>query len=254
MSKPLVLVTGSSGRIGRAVVSELSRRGHPVRGFDRVATPGLSDARVGDITDRVAVDSAMEGVGCLIHLAATPDDADFLTELLPNNLTALYHVMESARLAGVRRIVLASSGQVNWWQQHEGPHPVRVGHPISPRSWYAATKMFLESIGYSFTVAHGISVIVARLGWCPRTPAQADEIEGADWARDVYFSPGDAGRFFACCVEASPTLRHALVNASSRPFHTCRIDLTEARELLGFEPQETWPDGIDIVRGTAPAA
>ena len=158
--------------------------------------------------------------------------------------------MESARLAGVRRIVLASSGQVNWWQQHSGPHPVRVDQPISPRSWYAATKMFMESIGYSFTVAHSMSCIVARLGWCPRTPEQADEIAGADWAKDVYFSPGDAGRFFACCVEAPETVRYALVNASSRPYRTARLELKEAKELLGFEPQETWPEGIDIVRGT----
>jgi len=251
MHSPLVLVTGSSGRIGRAVVAELLRRGHPVRGFDRVPSPDLPRTVLGSVTDRAAVDQAMSGVDSLIHLAATPDDADFLTELLPNNLTGLYHVMESARLAGVRRIVLASSGQVNWWQQHSGPHPVRVDQPVSPRSWYAATKMFMESIGYSFTVAHNISVIVARLGWCPRTPEQADEIAGADWARDVYFSPGDAGRFFACCIEAPAAVRHALVNASSRPFHTARLDLTEARELLGFEPQDTWPTGIEIVRATA---
>ena len=48
---PTVLVTGSAGRIGRAVVAELTARGRPVRGFDRVATPGLTDCIVGDLTD-----------------------------------------------------------------------------------------------------------------------------------------------------------------------------------------------------------
>ena len=42
MSTPKrILVTGSAGRIGRAAVAELVRRGHTVVGFDRVLTPGL---------------------------------------------------------------------------------------------------------------------------------------------------------------------------------------------------------------------
>src|ERR1043165_7910078 len=122
MSKPVsVLVTGSSGRIGRAAVAELLRRGHTVRGFDLTPTPGLQDCIIGDLSDRAALDRAMEKMECLVHLAATPDDAPFLESLLPNNITGLFHVMEGARGAGVRRIVLASSGQVNWWQQRSGP-------------------------------------------------------------------------------------------------------------------------------------
>ena len=61
-------------------------------------------------TDAPAVSRAAEGVDALIHLAATPDDDDFLTKLLPNNILGAYHVLEAARLAGVRRVVLASSG------------------------------------------------------------------------------------------------------------------------------------------------
>jgi len=248
MSQSQVLVTGSSGRMGRATVAELVRRGHLVRGFDRVSSPDLPDMVVGDLTDRASVDRAMLGVSTLIHLAATPDDADFLTQLLPNNVIGLYHIMESAQAAGVRRIILASSGQVNWWQQQQGPHPVHLDDPLSPRSWYAATKMLMEGIGYAFTRSHGTSVILARLGWCPRTPEQVDEIAAADWGKDVYFSPGDTGRFFACCVEAPESVRYALVNASSRPYRTARLDLRPAWELLGFEPREIWPEGIEIIR------
>ncbi len=67
---PTVLVTGSAGRIGRAVVAELQSRGRSVRGFDRVPTPGVADAIVGDLTDAAAVRRAVEGVGTVIHLAA----------------------------------------------------------------------------------------------------------------------------------------------------------------------------------------
>ena len=240
----LILVTGSSGRIGRAVVAELQQRGHAVRGFDRAASDSLKESIIGELGDRSAIDAAMRGVDCLIHLAATPDDVDDVPgDLLPNNIAGLFNVMESARAAGVRRIVLASSGQVNWWQQMRGEVPIRASDPPTPKYWYAATKIFLEAIGQGFAETHGISVIIARLGWCPRTRGQADEIAAAEWARDVYLSPRDAGRFFARAAEATMTLRHAIVYATSRPLVRERFDLSAAKHLLDYEPQEQWPEG-----------
>ena len=91
MSTGLVLVTGSSGRIGKAVVQELQTRGRRVRGFDRVATPGLPDMVVGTLTSEADIARAMQGVQTVIHLAATPDDADFLAEIVPNNIIGVYH-------------------------------------------------------------------------------------------------------------------------------------------------------------------
>lgn len=245
-----VLVTGSSGRIGRAAVAELVRRGHWVRGLDRAPVPyaepttAPSEFVEGSLLDRAALDRAMRGVECLIHLAATPDDADFVQELLPNNLLGVYHLFESAREAGVRRFILASSGQVNWWQRQAGQIPIRASDPPSPRSWYAATKLFLEGIGRGFHEAHQIDVITVRLGWCPRTPEQEAEIAAESWAQDVYLSPGDTGRFFACAVEAPEPVGHRVVFAASRPRSNPPFDLEPARRHLGYEPRDTWPEGL----------
>jgi nucleoside-diphosphate-sugar epimerase len=243
----LVLVTGSAGRIGRAVVNELKNRGRPVRGLDRVRTPNLDDAVVGLITDAKAVAAAMDGVGTVVHLAATPDDCeDVVGDLIPNNVAGVYRIFEAARHAGVQRLVVASSGQVNWNRRLTGPWPIRSDDPPTPRSWYAATKMFLEGAGRAFADAYGISVIAVRLGWCPRDKGQVQEIAECDWAQDVYLSPGDAGRFFACAVEAPAEVRFAIVYATSRPVKTLRYDLEPTRLLLGYEPQERWPQGSDI--------
>ena len=246
-SSNTIHVIGSAGRIGRAVVAELLRRKLPVRGFDIVPTPGLDDCIVGDITNAGDVNRAAAAAGTLIHLAATPDDDDFPTKLLPNNIVGVYHVMEAARLGGVRRLVLASSGQVNWWQRMAGNLPVRVQDPPSPRYWYAAAKMFMESIGRGYAETHGIRVIVARLGWCPRTPEQVREIAASQEAQDVYLSPGDAGRFFACAAQAGDDTRFAIVYASSKPSHRTHFDLEPAARLVGFVPQDSWPDGVDGV-------
>jgi uronate dehydrogenase len=248
MATPLILVTGSSGRIGQAVVRELVARRHPVRAFDRVVTPGISDSVIGDITDATACRRALAGVTTLIHLAATPDDVDDpVKDLFGPNIVGVYQVFEAARAAGVERMILASSGQVVWGQRTTGPLPITSEVQPTPRGWYAATKMFLEGAGRAFADAHGMTVLVVRLGWCPR-PGQEKEIAASAWAQDVYLSPGDAGRFFACAVEAKLSIPFAVFYATSQALGQYPYDLAPARTLLGYQPQARWPDGIDPER------
>lgn len=252
MSNGLILVTGSSGRIGRATVKELQARGHAVRGFDRVATPGVSDMVVGTLTSEADIARAMIGVRTVIHLAATPDDADFLAEIVPNNIIGVYHIFEEAQKAGVSRLIVASSGQVVWHQRFTGPFPIDANVQPTPRYWYAAAKMFLEAAGRAFAEKFGTEVIAARLGWCPRTPEQVEEIRSETWAQEVYLSPGDAGRFFACAAEATLPTKFNVVYATSKP-KVPKYDLDTAKQLLGFEPRESWPQGIDVVMGNIQA-
>ena len=157
--------------------------------------------------------------------------------------------MEEARASGVRRIVLASSGQVNWFRSFNGPWPIDEKALTTPKGWYAATKMFLESIGFSYSMNHNLSVIVARLGWCPRDEGQVREIAAEMSYKDVYLSPGDAGRFFAGCVEAADDVSHAVLYATSKPIDTLRYDLGPAKAIANYEPQEQWPDGTEIITG-----
>ncbi|MBI2805775.1 MAG: NAD(P)-dependent oxidoreductase [Planctomycetes bacterium] len=241
-----ILVTGSSGRIGRAVVQELQARGHTVRGFDRVESPGVSEMLVGTLTSVVDVARSMIGIHTVIHLAATPDDADFLAEIVPNNIVGVYHIFEEAQKAGVKRLIVASSGQVVWHQRMTGPLPIGVDTQPTPRYWYAAGKLFLEGAGRAFAEKFGMEVIAVRLGWCPRTPEQVEEIGAEQWAQDVYLSPGDAGRFFACAAEATLEQKFNVVYATSKP-RRAMYDLETTRRLLGFEPAEAWPQGVDLV-------
>ncbi len=252
-----ILVTGSAGRIGRAVVAELVARGHEVVGFDRVPTPGLSETQcaVGSLTDAAILGEAARGSAAIVHLAATPDDAsfprgeppndgdNFLSELVPNNIVGPYQIVETARTLKIPRVILASTGQVIDGHLKADNVPVTPDYPPRPRYLYACTKVFLEALGRVYAKEHGIEVLTVRLGWCPR-PGQEEEFRQSDFGPDVYLSPGDAGRFFASAVEVPQLPPFAVVYACSRPVTRVLYDLGAARELLGWEPHDQWPAGM----------
>ena len=239
-----VLVTGSAGRIGRAVSAELVGRGHRVRGFDRVPSPALRDAVVGDVASPDALARALEGMDTAVHLAATPDEADFMTLLLPNNVVGLYRMLEAARDARLARVVLISSGQL--YRGHDGPLPITPATPISPRNWYSLSKVLTEAAGQVYAAAHGLNVVVVRPGWVPRDEAHAAELAASAHGRDGYLSPGDAGRGFAAAVEAEGLPPYTVVHVASRPVGMARYDLRPAKTLLGWEPRDRWPEGLDF--------
>jgi nucleoside-diphosphate-sugar epimerase len=183
-----------------------------------------------------------------VHLAATADEtADFMSRLLPNNIIGLYNALEGARQSNVRRVILASTGQVV--MGHEGPWPITPDMPFTPRNWYASAKVLTEVAGQVYAHVHGLSIVVARLGWCPRDKRHADELAQDEFGKDVYLSPRDAGRFFARAVEARIDVPYCVVFATSKPLHKTRYDITTARLMLGYEPQDVWPEGTEIVSG-----
>lgn len=240
-----ILVTGSAGSIGQAAVTGLVAAGWRVRGFDCRPTSGTSESVVGDLTDAAAVRKAASGAGAIIHLAAVPDDDDFLTRLLPSNLIGLHNVLEAARLEGVPRVVLASTGQVVWWRLLNGPWPVEADAPISPRHWYAVTKIAAEAAGRVYATSYGITVVALRLGWFPRTAEHAAELVQTPRGPNIYLSPGDAGRFFARTMEASLEPGYSVVWLASRPVDRVYFDLEPTKRLLGWEPQDQWPIGAE---------
>jgi uronate dehydrogenase len=229
-----VLVTGASGAIGQPVCAELERRGHRVRGFDRVLPPLVGDFVLGDIEERDAVDAACEGVDTLVHLAAVPDDAPFETLIGPN-VRGLYHVLDVARTRRLRRVVLASSVQA------VGAGRDGAAQDRLPKNHYALTKLWAEQMGEMYSRVYGLSVIAARIGWMVRNRAEAGELVRAG-LYDFYVSRADTGRFFACAVEAediSVALLYCVGPEGEKTF-----DLKASRTLIGFEARDAWPIGL----------
>ncbi len=245
-----VLVTGSAGAVGQMVCAELARRGHEVRGLDRVPTHGMPDARVGDVTDAASVRAAISGCDTVIHLAAERDDAPFLEVLLEPNVVGLFTVMNAAREAAVRRVILASSVQVVGRWPRDGGHAIAVDE-TNPGNHYALTKHWAEDLGAMYARHFGLSVLAVRIGWMVRNPREALQMERMG-CYNLYLSRAEAGRFFALAVEAA-AIDFAVVYAVSAA-GAAHYDMEPARRLLGFQPQDRWPEGLGFAVPTEASA
>ncbi|WP_428266759.1 NAD-dependent epimerase/dehydratase family protein [Haliangium sp.] len=110
MSMNRILVTGSSGHLGEALVTRLRNDGHDVVGLDIL--PGPTTTTVGSICDPAVVGRVMAGVDAVVHTATLhkPHVATHTREqFVATNLTGTVRVLEAAAAAGVERFVFTST-------------------------------------------------------------------------------------------------------------------------------------------------
>jgi len=245
-----VLVTGAGGVCGREVCRELMARGHSVHGLirrHRETDPPVAEMHMADLADAAAIDAAADGMDAIVHMAATPDPDDYMTRLLPNNIVGIYNIFEAARNQGVHRFVLASSAQVAWGLPNWRKAIIRVEAGTAPTNHYGLAKVYAEQMGRMYAAVYSLSVVAIRMGWLPRDQQLATSLAADQWGHATYFSPPDVGRAFACAVETEDDKigGFAPIYASSRsPRHDRGLDLEPARRVIGFEPQDTWPQNL----------
>ena len=167
----LILVTGATGAVGPSVVNALHQAGYQIRSFS-VDTPskGMSpqdvEVLVGDVTDQVAIQSAMQDVYAVVHLAALLHVVNPPPEMREKyervNIGGTSTVVDAAIKAGVRRVVLFSTIAVY------GPSEGRVLNemsPTNPYTFYAQTKCAAEQVVLSARDTDGQPLgTVLRLG------------------------------------------------------------------------------------------
>ena len=232
-----VLVTGSSGAIGRPVCAELALHGDVVRGFDRERADSPNELYLGDIENASAVRQAMRGMEAVIHLAANPYDAPF-PDLIGPNVLGLYNVLDAARSEGVRRVILASSVQV---VGRGGNERRLTAEHRAPTNHYALTKLLSEEMGAMYADRFGLEVIAARVGWMVRDPREAKRMQELKLFH-IYVSHADVSRFFYAATHADHSGFATLwaIGAGGRE----RFDLETARRVIGYEPRDVWPQGL----------
>ena len=231
-----VLVTGASGNIGR-YFSKHSRDRYDLRLLvhdeeDRADVHEFGEVVVGDITDLEGLKRQVAGIDVVLHLAADPSPEATWSSLLPANIVGTYNVFAAAKSAGVRRVVYASSiHAVSGYPAEVQVHPE---DPVNPGDLYGVTKCFGEAMGRYMAEKEGVACIAVRIG--AFQPVGAAEEAGSVQMMDAFVSERDCTQLLQKCVEAEH-LTWAVVNGlSANRFN--RLDITSARELLGYAPQD----------------
>jgi nucleoside-diphosphate-sugar epimerase len=187
-----VVVTGGTGKAGRAVVRDLVEHGHDVVNVD-VAPPARQVAPFlrADLTDLGETIESLRGAEAVIHLAAIPAPRIRTVErTFEINMSSTYNVFSAATLHGLERVVWASSETVlglPFGRRHArnlldlaavpGHHPepdyapIDEEHPLRPHSSYSLSKVLSEEMARQFARWSGIPFIGLRFS-AIREPAE----------------------------------------------------------------------------------
>ena len=247
-----VLVTGAAGTIGSRI-RPLLRDRFEFRAVDVKPIDDEPDSRVADISDFSQVLPLMQGVDAVVHLAiASARDfrerrGEFHQAELDVNVKGTYNVLEAARRAGVRRVVIGSSVTVAFGYPRE--RYVSAADPACVNSLYAATKYFGEVLGELYSRLHGLSVICWRIGM-PVDHITQPTIKRScpdSQATGLVVSYTDLANGFATAVEAEGIEYGVFPLVSDNP--DCNHDATAARHALGYEPVHQFTvDGVRTLR------
>jgi phosphomannomutase len=226
---PRVLVTGSSGRVGRALVAGLPGEDWTVRMLDLLPPAGEPepphDALVGDAFDPTVLAGALTGCAGVVHLAAIAEEVS-VEEIAASHIVGTARVLEAARLAGVQRVVLASSNHAVGFTERQELAGVDVR--ARPDGFYGVGKLATEALGSLYHDRYGMGVVCLRIGTFREEPVTRRHLS-------TWLSAGDLVRVVDAGLRARD-LTFAVVYAISRNTRGW-WDLGPG-EAIGYHPQD----------------
>ncbi|MET8360260.1 NAD(P)-dependent oxidoreductase [Micromonospora sp. NPDC005171] len=288
-----VVVTGATGKLGRAVVAHLRAVGVDVLAVDRAGGRDPRDVNgeflLVDLTDYGQVveaftggaDEHAGGVDAVVHLAAVPAPGLMSNATtFANNSAATYNVFAAARAAGIKRVVWASSETVLGLPFDTPPPYAPVDEEYAPRpeSTYSLNKALEEEMARHFCrwdselvmVGLRFSNVMDVEDYAPFPSFDADPrlrrwnlwgyIDARDGAQAVeralaHDQPG-ADVFVIANADTVMTRSSASLMAEVYPGveirkelgeHETLLSIDKARRVLGYEPQHSWRDHVDVL-------
>ncbi len=274
-----IVVTGGSGKAGRAVVNELNARGYQTLNVDQTIPPASWGwALAVDLTDLGQTIEALQGADAVVHLAAVPaPEMRPEQETFRNNILSTYNVFSAAADLGLKKVVWASSETVLGLPfEKELPDyaPIDEQQTPYPESSYALSKLLGEQMAAQFNRRFGLPFAGLRISNImepdeyARFPAFWDDPALRKWNLWGYVDARDVAQAVRLALELDVpgseqyivAANDTVMNRSSRglmeevyPTVEIRRDLAEfetllsidkARELLGYEPDHTWRDHL----------
>ncbi|WP_324670578.1 NAD(P)-dependent oxidoreductase [Hymenobacter sp. GOD-10R] len=170
-----VLVTGSSGQLGRETVLLLRAKGYTVVGVDLVPAP-TTDA-VLDIRDADAVQELARGVGAIIHTAALHGKHYDLQvprlEFIRTNIEGTLHLLNACVAHGIPKLLYTSTTSIYGQAMVNPDRAVWVDEQLvpQPRDIYDITKQAAEALCQDFCEKEGLQTAVLRVSrFLPEPP------------------------------------------------------------------------------------
>lgn len=261
--KKKVLITGVYGLIGNVVYRELLKDpdAYDVYGLSRRKAssdriPANQTAILledhfflTNLNDFKGIQNAVTGMDTVVHMAADPSGIRGFDSLLQSNLIGAYHVFEASRLAGVKRIIYASSIQVSFGYWDKEPYKTlretrfdEVQLPIPrvtkdmvtrPLNLYASSKVWGEALAHTYVYTHGLSCLCLRIGW-----VVAEDQPPIPRAIPEWCSQRDIAQLVKKCVDAPDSLRFDIFYGLSNNRYSW-VDIEHARQVLGFIPVDS---------------
>ena len=274
-----VVVTGGSGKAGRAVVSELRAAGYVATDVDIAASTSPDDpTRVADLADIGQAIEALAGADAVVHLAAVPAPGIQTDgETFRNNVMSTYAVFSAAVQLGLSKVVWASSETlIGLPFLREDPQyaPIDEAHPLLPESHYALSKLAGEVIGEQFSRWSGVPFIALRISNImepqdyERFPRYWDDPTIRSWNLWSYVDARDVAQAARLALETEMAGADAFLIAAAdtcmtRPSadlmrlvypavpivaelgeHETLLAIDKARLRLGYEPRHSWRDYV----------
>ena len=151
-----IVVTGGSGKAGRAIVRELVARGYAVTNID-TAPPAekLCTYLRADLTDPGEAMEALAGSEAVAHMAAIPAPGIRTEEVtFRTNIAGTFNVFNAAAVLGLRKVVWASSETtigLPFERERPAYAPIDESHPLYPESSYALSKVLGEEMARQYS-------------------------------------------------------------------------------------------------------
>lgn len=171
-----VLVTGGSGRLGRAAIAELIAHGHEAINADQTPPSGEAQGTAvrfvkTDLTDVGEVAGALHGCDAVIHLGAIPSPYGHADEVVfRNNTQSTFAMLHAASLLGIKRAAIASSVSaygMAWTNKPFGPlyAPLDEDHPLLVHDPYGLSKEVDERTAAMIHRRTGMMIACLRFHW-----------------------------------------------------------------------------------------
>ena len=249
--KHSVLVTGAAGRIGsyfaqnhdtaRFTLRLMVRQEDDAESVEALHPYG--DVFVGDLGDLEGLKAHFQGMDTILHLAGDPSPSAIWGSVLENNITGTYNVFAAAKAAGCRRVVYASS--IHAVSGYPTDVQVKTSEPVNPGDLYGVSKCFGEAMARYMAEQEAVSAICIRIGsFQPLEKARDTE---ALPMLDSFVSHRDLHQLIQRCIAAPEALQFAIFHGiSSNRFK--RLDISDARTLVGYEPQDDFTDENPALR------